>query len=64
VSPDFSIRNEGSLFLVDLHTDAARCWVSENVSGEKSYWCGALVVEHRYVEHLVSGMCAAGLVQG
>jgi hypothetical protein len=48
----------GGLYLVEPVTEAAREWIAEHV-GEGSdvlWWAGALVVEHRYIAELVSGM--------
>jgi hypothetical protein len=52
--------NCGSLFLVRLLTGAAQKWISENVSGETTWFGRALVVEHRYIENLLVGMQEAG----
>lgn len=63
-SPDFSIEHHCSLCLVVLHTDEAWAWVSAHITGEHQFWVGKLVVEPRFLEHLLSGMTADGLVQG
>jgi hypothetical protein len=44
-------------------TDVAQTWVSEHLVHEESlYWCGALVVEPRYLDPIVAGMTDEGLV--
>ncbi len=60
-SADVTIQNEGSICLAHLNTDAAREWVSENVSDESQYFGQALVVEPRYLDNLIAGMCESGL---
>lgn len=53
---DVDVRNEGSVFLFHLNTEAAKDWVAENVSGESMYFGDALVVEPRYAGDLAAGM--------
>jgi hypothetical protein len=44
-------------------TDVAQTWVSEHLAHEESlYWCGAVVVEPRYLDPIVAGMADQGLV--
>ena len=60
---DVEIHREGSLFMVHHLTDAARDWVSENVSLEGWQWMGTrFACDQRYVENLVDGMVGDGLV--
>ena len=58
---DVRVSNEGSLFLFALLTPAARSWVDENVSEDRTYFAGSLVVEPRYAQDLADGMLSAGL---
>lgn len=59
---DASIRQAGlNLMLIDLHSEAARDWVRDNVGDEAQYFGDALAVEPRYIGNLVDGMTAAGL---
>lgn len=63
---DVTVENHGSLFRFNLHTDAAREWVDENVQipdymrmgpgSGASFHC-----EHRYAEAIAHGMRDAGL---
>jgi hypothetical protein len=60
--PDLEIRNEGSIFLVYIRTDAGAAWLGENLDDpEMQFWSGALVVEHRYIQDIVNGAIESGL---
>jgi hypothetical protein len=59
---DVLVSNHGTIFLFELKTTAAKEWVSEKVGGEVSYFCGSLVVEHRFALDLAEGMRNDGLV--
>lgn len=48
------IENHGSIVLLRPLTSAGRRWLEENTSEEAQWWGGALVVEPRYVEPLVT----------
>lgn len=50
-----------SLFLLTPQSDAATAWIAENIGPDATWWCGALVVEHRYVANLIEGMRGDGL---
>jgi hypothetical protein len=56
VQADFGVNNQGSIFLLRSYTDAARDWIDENIGGFAQWWCGALVVEHRYIESILAGI--------
>jgi hypothetical protein len=58
--PDARVENHGTLFLVRPLNEGIREHLEENVSEEARWFGGALVVEHRYVANLVSGLCDAG----
>jgi hypothetical protein len=61
-TPDVTVSNHGSLFLVTPFTQDARDWINTNVHAEGWQWLGqSLAVEHRFVAHLVDGMLDAGL---
>lgn len=62
VQTDVTVQNGGSVFLFHLHTEAARAWVAEHVSEERTMFGDALAVEHRYAEDLAAGMVSDGLV--
>lgn len=53
-----AIENHGTVALVRPLDDDARAWLDEHTAG--TWWAGALVVEPRYVDDLLSGFCADG----
>jgi len=55
VTPNFVVTNHGSLFTIEPKDDLADAWLREHVTGETTWWGGALVVEPRYLEALVAG---------
>ena len=57
-SADIRVSFHGRIVLFHPISDAARSWLEEHcpADGAHSYWCGALVVEPRYVEDLA--LCA------
>jgi hypothetical protein len=66
IVPDFVAENLGSLFIIRTETAAARNWKSDYVNlesymdlGTTGFYC-----EARYVEDIVLGMKADGLVCG
>lgn len=62
-SPDFSVENHGSIFLLRPETDAAHEWIDEHINpdnGYQPYW-PTVVVEPRYVGAIVEGIQADGL---
>lgn len=61
MTPDFRISNHGSIFLLAPETDAAKAWVEEHLPEDRTSWCGATVVEHRYIEDIARGIVADGL---
>ena len=49
--------------LITPLTEPATIWVRRHLEHEESlYWCGALVVEPRYLGPIVAGMADDGLV--
>jgi hypothetical protein len=51
---DFSISDQGSIFLIRPLNEAARQWLQENVVSEPWQWVqGALCVETRFACYLV-----------
>ena len=60
---DIEVHNEGTVFVFNPLTDAARAWVKDNVSLESwQKWAGnSFVVEHRFAEGIAKGMLDAGL---
>jgi hypothetical protein len=61
---DVVISPEGTLFLFYLLSPAAEQWVEYNVSDERRFFAGALVVEYRFARELARGMSNDGLRVG
>lgn len=57
-TPDITVENHGSIFLVRPETEDSREWLHEHTEG--MWWSGALVVEPRYVGDLVDGLIDDG----
>lgn len=43
-------------------TQAGQDWLAENLAGDTLEWSGAIMIEHRYLEDIVLGARADGLV--
>jgi len=64
-SPQFELQNHGSLFLLRPLDSIAREWMNEHLpvdSPETQFWGEAIVIEQRYLEPIVNGILADGLV--
>ena len=62
-SPDVTLVFHGSIALITPLTEPATTWVRDNLEHEEAlYWCGALVVEPRYLGPIVAGPADDGLV--
>jgi hypothetical protein len=64
-SPDFKLENHGSLFLLRPLNSAANGWMQDHLpvdSPETQFWGEAIVIEPRYLEPIVDGILADGLV--
>jgi len=59
--PDFTVKNEGSLVLLEPFSDQARDWVDEHISENAQWYFGAVVVEHRYIEPIIEGIQEDGM---
>ena len=59
---DFAVTYDGSsLYLLEARSEAAQAWAAEYLPDDATTWCGAIVVEHGYIENIVSGIQADGL---
>jgi hypothetical protein len=58
---DFSVQNEGSIFLLRPFTYPAREWIRDNISPDRVMFGDAVVVEHRFILDLIDGIFADGL---
>lgn len=51
-----------TVYLLTPKTEAAKCWLDENVASEAWQWLGdGLGIEHRYIEGVWQGIVDAGL---
>jgi hypothetical protein len=59
---DFVVEGGGSIYILRPLSDAAKDWVNEHIgedNGYQPYW-PAVVIEHRYIGDIVSGIRADG----
>lgn len=59
---DLLVENHGSIFLLRPLTDVAHDWVDTHLPDDATWFCGAVVVEHRYIGPIVGGAIGDGLV--
>jgi hypothetical protein len=59
---DFTVQNEGTIYLLHAHTEAAHEWVGEHISDDAMTFGRAIVVEHSYIAGIVDGIQNDGLV--
>jgi hypothetical protein len=59
---DFEVSGGGSVYLLRPLTRPARDWVDDHLPDDATWWCGAVVVEHRYIGPIVGGAIGDGLV--
>jgi hypothetical protein len=59
---DFHLENHGTIFLLRPISDPAQAWVDERLPEDATWFCGAVVVEHRYIGAIVEGAIADGMV--
>lgn len=57
-----TVEDHGSIMLFRPNDDDARKWLEENVEPDAQWFGGALVVEPRYAQDLVSGLEAEGFI--
>jgi hypothetical protein len=58
---DFLVENHGSIWLLRATSRRGKLFVRENIeTPETQHWCGAVVVEPRYIKPLVDGLLAEG----
>jgi hypothetical protein len=58
---DFNVTYHGSIYLLEPLTDAALHWVDANLPTDRLSFGDAVVVEHRYIRSIVTGIRADGL---
>ncbi len=61
--PDVTVRSEGTLFVLYLHSEAAQQWTRDHVEIADHMWLGdsAFVCEHWYAKDIAFAMLEAGL---
>jgi hypothetical protein len=58
---DFTVQDEGTIFLLIPNTDAAQEWIAEHIPDTAQCFGTAVVVEHRYIAEIVHGIQQSGL---
>jgi len=58
---DLLVENHGSIFLLDAATDLGRDWIAAHIAENAMRFCGAVVVEHRFIREIVAGAIRDGL---
>jgi hypothetical protein len=59
--PDFQLIRQSTIYLLEPLTDTARVWVQDHISADATRFGPAIVVEHRCISDIVTGIAAAGL---
>jgi hypothetical protein len=58
---DFTIRDEGSVFMFTPLTGICRQWIEEHIQPEGWQWLGnSFAVEHRYAQSIRAALLDAG----
>lgn len=58
---DFTVQNEGSIFLLHPDTQAAQDWISEHIPPDAQRFGNAVTIEHRYICDILDGVRVDGL---
>lgn len=58
---DLSVANHGTIFLLQGLTEAGQEWIDKSLPVDAMTFCGAVVIEHRFIEAIVMGAIADGL---
>jgi hypothetical protein len=62
MTTDFSISNEGSLYLLYANTPEAQEWVEENLPSDRQTWGkSGTAIEHRFILDVAQGIQESGL---
>lgn len=63
---DFRVQDEGSIVVLHPQNDAARSWIDDHLYAEDGegpvWWGGGVAIERRYVQDILEGVAADGLV--
>jgi hypothetical protein len=62
-SPDFTIRDEGSILLLTPHTEPARTWIDQHIGPDNGFqpYYPTLVIEPRCFSPILEGIRESGL---
>ena len=58
---DFTLQNEGTIYILTPHSEAAQEWVDEYLPDDAMTWGTGIIVEHRYIETIATAIVADGL---
>jgi hypothetical protein len=58
---DFTVVNQGSIYLLRPNTEAAQLWIDEHIPEDAQRFGMAVVIEHRYIRDICKGIEADGL---
>ena len=58
---DFSVNNQGNIFLLTAKSEAGQEWIAEYIGGDVQMFGDAIVVDHRYISDIVQGIMEDGL---
>ena len=61
VCPDFTVKNEGTIYLLTPLTNFANTWVEEHISDDAQWWGRSIIVEHRFIRNILAGITYDGL---
>ena len=59
--PDFQLIHQSTIVLLEPLTDRGRAWVEAYISAGATRFGPAIVVEHRCVTDIITGIALAGL---
>lgn len=61
MNADFIVENHGTICLLIPQTEAAKEWIAEHIPTDSMRWNGAIVIEHRFIANVVTGIKGDGL---
>ena len=61
MTADFTVNNQGTLFLLTAQSGAARAWVNRHIPADTTRWGASVVVEHRFALDILRGIATDGL---
>ena len=59
--PDFQLIRQSTIYLLEPLTDEGRAWAEEHIPVAATRFGPAIVVEHRCIADIVTGIAVAGL---